>query len=75
MKLKDYPFDHVTVGCRKCDRRGRYAKRTLIDRYGEDVALPDLRLKIAQGCPRLNDNGLGTDPCGVMYPDLGDPPG
>ncbi|MCR9178525.1 MAG: hypothetical protein NXI19_21350 [Alphaproteobacteria bacterium] len=70
MKLLDYPLQTINVSCRKCDRRGRYAKAKLIERYGADIALPDLRLLIANGCSRIKVHQLGTDPCGVMYPDL-----
>jgi hypothetical protein len=70
MKLNDYPLQTINVSCRKCDRRGRYTKKKLIERYGADIALSDLRLLIADGCSRITNHQLGTDPCGAMYPDL-----
>jgi hypothetical protein len=72
MKLQDYPLPTVNLSCRKCDRRGRYTKAKLIERHGLDVALPDLRLMLATGCPRNVLDQRGTDQCGVMYPDLAD---
>ena len=72
MKLRDYPLPTVNLSCTKCDRRGRYAKAKLIERHGPDVALQDLRLMLATGCPRNTPDQRGTDPCGVMYPDLAD---
>ena len=70
MRLADYPFDVVNVSCGKCDRRGRYKKQTLIERFGGAIAVPDLRWKIAADCPKAIDRQLGTDTCGIVYPDL-----
>jgi hypothetical protein len=70
MRLTDYPFPIVNVSCQKCQRRGRYKKKTLIDQYGGDIAGPDLRWKIAEDCPRAAKRQLGTDPCGIVFPDL-----
>jgi hypothetical protein len=45
-------------------------KQTLIDQYGDDIAGPDLRWEIAEDCPRAAKRQLGTDPCGIVFPDL-----
>jgi hypothetical protein len=37
---------------------------------GGAIAVPDLRWKIAADCPKAIDRQLGTDPCGIVYPDL-----
>jgi hypothetical protein len=37
--LRDYP---VRLSCPKCGRAGQYRKEKLIERYGADMALPDL---------------------------------
>ena len=46
--------------CDKCGRKGQYRKATLVDKYGPDVAMPDLLHKVADcahwqptrgGCP------------------------
>lgn len=70
MVLADYPFDVVNVSCRKCDRRGRYRKQTLVAKYGGAIAMPDLRWEIAADCSRALKQRFGTDPCGIVYPDL-----
>ena len=70
MRLADYPLDVVNVSCGKCDRRGRYKKQTLIERFGGAITVSDLRWKIAADCPKAIDRQLGTDPCGIVYPDL-----
>jgi hypothetical protein len=48
LKLCDYPDKMVRLDCNKCERSGRYRKQDLIDRYGADIRLPDLREQIAQ---------------------------
>jgi hypothetical protein len=45
---------------------GQYRKQNLIDRYGPDMCLPDLREEIAR-CER---RGLMHDACKVRYVDL-----
>jgi hypothetical protein len=38
----------VRLSCAKCGRKGQYRKQTLVERYGADIRLPDLREEIAQ---------------------------
>jgi hypothetical protein len=47
LSLRDYPTKTVHSSCTKCGRSGRYQKRTLIEKYGADIRLPDLRELIA----------------------------
>jgi hypothetical protein len=49
-------------------RRGQYQKTTLIERYGADANLVDLRLRLAENCPKIAANRM-MDLCGVIYPD------
>lgn len=49
------------LACGKCGRRGRLLESKLIEAYGPDVALPDLRTMIAR-CDRA---GSMSDPCGA----------
>jgi hypothetical protein len=51
LRLRDYPSEMVRLSCAKCGRSGQYRKQTLIDRYGADIRLPDLREEIAK-CER-----------------------
>jgi hypothetical protein len=46
-------------------RRGQYRKDRLVDQFGADIKMPDLRHEIAQ-CPRQNAPG---ESCGVHYAD------
>jgi hypothetical protein len=43
----------VRLACTKCERRGQYRKATLIERYGPDKNMVDLRPELAAGCPKI----------------------
>ena len=64
----EYPFDMVRLACTKCGRRGHYRKATLLERYGPDKNMVELRLELAAGCPKIAANKI-MDLCGVYYPD------
>jgi hypothetical protein len=68
-RLADYPFEMVRLTCTKCPRKGQYRKSTLIERYGPDQNMVDLRLMLAADCPKGIAN-RSTDHCDVVYPDL-----
>jgi hypothetical protein len=65
LQLFKYPGDIVRLSCEKCGRSGRYRKQTLIERYGADMRLPDLREEIA----KCRHRGM-HDACMVRYVDL-----
>jgi len=48
LQLSEYPGDIVRLSCAKCGRSGQYRKQNLIEKYGADIRLPDLREQIAQ---------------------------
>jgi hypothetical protein len=58
----------VRRACTKCERRGQYRKATLVERYGADANMVDLRLELAADCPRVIAD-KPVDRCGVIYPD------
>jgi len=62
LQLSEYPGDIVRLSCEKCGRSGQYRKQKLIERYGADMRLPDLRQ-----CKR---HGQMHDACMVHYVDL-----
>jgi hypothetical protein len=66
LTLRTYPYPMVRISCQKCGRAGQYRRQTLIDRYGPDIAMPDLRRELAQ-CPRRT---TWHDPCMVIYSDF-----
>jgi hypothetical protein len=55
----------LRLECTKCGRAGQYRIDRLVERYGPDIALPDLRHELAQ-CSRRHSMG---DPCQVSYLD------
>jgi hypothetical protein len=66
LTLSEYPGDVVRLTCEKCGRSGQYRKQSLIERYGADIGLPDLREQIAQ-CERARKM---HDACPVRYVGL-----
>jgi len=50
LTLSEYPGDMVRLSREKCGRSGQYRKQTLIECYGSDIRLPDLREEIAKLC-------------------------
>ena len=69
LKLRDYPFELVQFSCAKCLRSGRYKRSSLIEKYTDNILLPDLRSYIAGGCERIL-NSARTDPWSISYPGL-----
>lgn len=65
--LREYPASIIRLACWRCDRRGQVRRDRLILEHGPDIALPDLRHKLAVGCPLA---GHRLTPCGICYPDL-----
>jgi hypothetical protein len=61
--LSDLPGPHVELACTKCERKGRLLRSKLIEEYGADTTLPDLRVKIAR-CER---EGNFLNGCGAYY--------
>ena len=45
--LAHYPGDVVEIVCSKCDRSGCYRKASLVAIHGAEIALRDLRAKMA----------------------------
>ena len=63
LQLREYPADMVRLSCAKCGRAGQYRKQNLIERYGADIRLPDLREEIAH----YDRARKMHDMCGVHY--------
>jgi hypothetical protein len=53
----------LSVTCERCNRFGRYRIDKLIEKYGADITLPELRHELAQ-CERRHNM---SDPCQVGY--------
>ena len=59
---------HLQLECKRCGRNGRYRKAALIEKYVNDIRLPDLLALIAGDCELRNK--LGNQGCGALYPAL-----
>jgi hypothetical protein len=57
----------LRLACRGCRRHGQYRVDGLLERFGPEIALPDLQHELAQ-CPR---RGSMSKPCQVEYVRLG----
>ncbi len=65
--LAEYPFDWIELACEKCGRHGKLRKARLMDQYGRDIQVAELRAELAKSCERL---GSMQDPCGAYYVGL-----
>jgi hypothetical protein len=55
----------LRLACPACGRQGQYRVDRLLERFGPNIALPDLRHELAQCPPRRSV----SDPCQVGYLD------
>ncbi len=62
-------FRMLEVRCGNCTRRGRLRIDKLIDEYGRDMSLPDLRNILAGDCEHKAAMKR-KDQCQVFYPQL-----
>ena len=60
-------IDMLEIRCGRCDRIGRRVSR-LIEQHGGSMLLPDLRMKLVQGCDHAG--GHDFDRCDVFFPQL-----
>ena len=76
MRLSEYPFVVVRVGCSRCARQGQYRLARLADHYGSEIRLPELLTQLAAGCSFRDVRRSGGYACGAYFPDLtnGRPP-
>jgi hypothetical protein len=58
----------LEVRCAKCDRYGRERVARLVERYGRETRLPDLRHQLAADCKR-RDASI-NERCDVYFPQL-----
>ena len=70
LTLAEFPGSIVEVHCPWCDRRGRYTKERLMERFDADMRLPDLLRELSPDCPARGRPGIES--CGAIYPALGE---
>jgi hypothetical protein len=66
LSVAQVPLDAVRVESSHCGRAGTYRRDGLIERFGSDIALPDLLAELA-ACERRHDF---SRPCGARFTDL-----
>jgi hypothetical protein len=62
-------LDALAVECAKCERRGRYAVRKLIEAHGRDGKIVDWLDDLTADCPRKIKASI-SDRCAARCPDL-----
>ena len=50
---RTYTSDTITVQCDQCGREGRFRRAKLLDRFGPDMAMPDILNAITEDCGRI----------------------
>ena len=63
-----YPSDTITVRCDQCGREGRYRRTTLLERFGSEMAMPDILSALTEDCGK--NDALSTDRCKAIYGEL-----
>jgi hypothetical protein len=63
-----YPSETITVRCNECGREGRYRRDTLLDKFGPDMAMPDILNSVTEDCDK--NARLSTDRCKAIYGEL-----
>lgn len=58
----------VEIRCTKCDRYGRQRVAHLIERYGREARMPDIRHQLSADCP--HHNATVYERCDVYFPQL-----
>jgi hypothetical protein len=58
-------WNMIRLACSKCHRSGQYRVDRLLEKYGPNIAMPDLRHELAQ-CPRRRNM---SDPRQVKFVD------
>jgi hypothetical protein len=66
-RLVDYPWILVRLRCDVCKRAGSYRLARLAVKYGAEILLDDLIVRLSSDCP-WRDEPRGT--CGARFADL-----
>jgi hypothetical protein len=66
-RLADYPFVLVRLRCDSCRRRGAYRLARLAVKFGAEILLDDLLVRLSGDCP-WRDDPRGA--CGARFSDL-----
>jgi hypothetical protein len=66
-RLVDYPYVLVRLRCDACNRAGAYRLARLAVKYGAEMLLDDLLVRLSSDCP-WHDDPRGR--CAVRFTDM-----
>jgi hypothetical protein len=66
-RLADFPYVLVRLRCDVCKRAGSYRLARLAVKYGAEILLDDLLVRLSADCP-WRDEPRGT--CGARFTDM-----
>ena len=66
-RLADFPYVLVRLRCDVCKRAGSYRLARLAVKYGAEILLDDLLVRLSADCP-WRDDPRGT--CGARFTEL-----
>jgi hypothetical protein len=67
-RLVDFPFVLVRLRCDVCERRGAYRLARLAVKYGSEILVDDLIVRLSADCPWRDEPRGGG--CGARFSDL-----
>ncbi len=78
--LAEYPFNWIELACEKCGWHGKLRKARLMEQYGPDIQVADLREKLAEPCEHLGSmpptphfaDEINSDACFVPQRTMAD---
>lgn len=70
LPLIEHPAEMMRMACTQCERKGTVSRARMVEQWGPQMGLVDLRQVIAQDCPKQNPDWQGIRRCGVYYVDL-----
>lgn len=63
--LGDVKTGRVKIDCTQCNRHGDWSTHRLLETYGPDITLPDLKTKLVN-C-KVRDEAMKNTPCTSVY--------
>jgi hypothetical protein len=68
-RLVNFPYVVVRLRCELCNRSGGYRLARLSVKFGSEILLDDLLLRLSADCP-WRDEPRGKGRCGAYFSDL-----
>ena len=71
-RLASYPWVIVRVSCRRCNRHGAYRLARLAAKYGSEMSMSDLLVRLSYDCPWHGEarNKAENEQCEAYFLDL-----